>query len=290
MILSQVEKEIARKIVTAFKQTVCGFDILRVQGRSYCCDVNGFSFVKNSRKYYDDASQILVEIMITAVRPELHLVLSTRAPLLRPVARPSKAIMIPTSKGTDDSFIPLAAINTRRNSTDDLNAFTNMTRKPSPAIFQGISDEMAIDQNNGRNSPAPSMTSTLEIDTEKEELRCVIGVIRHGDRTPKQKMKVLITESRYLDYFHQYSSSPKKDLKVKSRAALVKFLETTREILADPKTKEDKEFYKKLIQVRDVFERWEIRYVHVYMLTYVYVSVCVCIKCIYVYVVYVYIC
>ena len=69
VILSPSEKEIARKIVTAFKQTVCGFDILRVQGKSYCCDVNGFSFVKNSRKYYDDASQILTEIMLKALRP-----------------------------------------------------------------------------------------------------------------------------------------------------------------------------------------------------------------------------
>ena len=27
-----------------------------------------------------------------------------------------------------------------------------------------------------------------------EELRCVLAVIRHGDRTPKQKMKMKITQ------------------------------------------------------------------------------------------------
>lgn len=41
-----------------YQQTVCGFDLLRTHGKSFVCDVNGFSFVKTSKKYYDDCAQV----------------------------------------------------------------------------------------------------------------------------------------------------------------------------------------------------------------------------------------
>ncbi|KAG8505405.1 Inositol hexakisphosphate and diphosphoinositol-pentakisphosphate kinase 2 [Galemys pyrenaicus] len=117
VILNAREKLIAWKVCLAFKQTVCGFDLLRANGQSYVCDVNGFSFVKNSMKYYDDCAKILGNIVMRELAPQFQ---------------------IPWS-------IPLEA--------EDI-----------PIV--------------------PTTSGTMM------ELRCVIAVIRHGDRTPKQKMKM----------------------------------------------------------------------------------------------------
>ena len=42
VILTHKEKQIARTVCLAFKQNVCGFDLLRANGKSVVCDVNGF--------------------------------------------------------------------------------------------------------------------------------------------------------------------------------------------------------------------------------------------------------
>ena len=69
---------------------------------------------------------------------------------------------------------------------------------------------------------------------QHEELMCVIGVVRHGDRTPKQKLKMTVTNERFLSLFETYGepgSAEVGDLKLKSAVQLGDVLRATREII-----------------------------------------------------------
>ena len=100
VILTAEEKEIARKIVLAFGQTVCGFDLLRSNGVSYCCDVNGFSFVKDSERFWSDSAGLLRQYCLEALAPQ-HLdrwrldLVTPEAPL--PMHLPAEDLAVPRS-------------------------------------------------------------------------------------------------------------------------------------------------------------------------------------------------
>jgi len=298
VILSPTEKEMARKIVLAFKQTVCGFDILRVHGRSFCCDVNGFSFVKNSRKYYDDASQVLIELMLNEMRPHYNAALSTRAPLTQrkkgrgKLSEQVKKFRRPSSLAKEGGATLTAA-----------NLIKQQERQRGLAAGAGGSGQNSGDERTLRSSneddkedkmsdvglePTRDSVSGIEGKDEKydpdvlsrrmsqsaftdrdalsadggssEELRCIIAITRHADRTPKQKMKFKVSLPSYLNFFQNYSKSPTKDLKVKSKSALTRFLKITQHIMDNKEVRreDDSELYQKLRLIRDVLERWEI--------------------------------
>ncbi len=43
-----------------------------------------------------------------------------------------------------------------------------------------------------------------------EELRAVIAITRHGDRTPKQKMKMKISFPEFLAFYNKYSPGERR--------------------------------------------------------------------------------
>nr|VDC93684.1 unnamed protein product [Brassica oleracea] len=56
------------------------------------------------------------------------------------------------------------------------------------------------------NKPVqPNKGLTRQGNGHSEELRCVIAVIRHGDRTPKQKVNLNVTEEKLLNLMLKYN-------------------------------------------------------------------------------------
>ncbi|XP_030915558.1 inositol hexakisphosphate and diphosphoinositol-pentakisphosphate kinase 1 isoform X2 [Geospiza fortis] len=186
VMLTAMEKLVARKVCVAFKQTVCGFDLLRANGHSFVCDVNGFSFVKNSMKYYDDCAKILGNIIMRELAPQFH---------------------IPWSIPTEAEDIPIV----------------------------------------------PTTSGTMM------ELRCVIAVIRHGDRTPKQKMKMEVKHPRFFELFEKYDGYKTGKLKLKKPEQLQEVLDIARQLVVELGSHSDCEIEErksKLEQLKSVLEMY----------------------------------
>ncbi|XP_047622488.1 inositol hexakisphosphate and diphosphoinositol-pentakisphosphate kinase 1 isoform X14 [Phacochoerus africanus] len=186
VMLTAMEKLVARKVCVAFKQTVCGFDLLRANGHSFVCDVNGFSFVKNSMKYYDDCAKILGNTIMRELAPQFQ---------------------IPWSIPMEAEDIPIV----------------------------------------------PTTSGTMM------ELRCVIAIIRHGDRTPKQKMKMEVTHSRFFSLFEKHGGYKTGKLKLKRPEQLQEVLDITRLLLAELEKEPSGEIEEKtgkLEQLKSVLEMY----------------------------------
>lgn len=163
--LSPEEVQMAKNITTYFQQTICGFDLLRTNGKSYVIDVNGFSFVKNNDAYYDACARILRQKFIDAK-----------------VAR--RATNVPKSI---------------------------LTEKKQKWVFKGF-----------------------------------VSVIRHADRTPKQKFKYSFKSPIFISLMKGY----KEEIIIREVRDLLIVLKTIKVALAEKLEDE-----KKLIQLATALEK-----------------------------------
>ena len=198
--LTQEEKNIARKIVQIFKQNICGFDILRCRGKSYVCDVNGWSFVKGNDKYYEDCAIQIRKIILNNIDHELLLV---------------KEIKMP-----------------------DIKIYEDMVLKNKK---------------------------------KGEELRSIVAVFRHADRSPKQKLKFIVKEPEILELFNIFykdniitikdNKEYANDLKLKKPHELLTIFNIVDDLLKKINFEEQKinfdndNLYIKLYQIKLILEK-----------------------------------
>lgn len=64
--LTDEEFKIAKSVSNIFKQAICGFDLLRTDGKSFVIDVNGWSFVKGNEFYYEQCARIFKSMFLDA--------------------------------------------------------------------------------------------------------------------------------------------------------------------------------------------------------------------------------
>lgn len=81
------------------------------------------------------------------------------------------------------------------------------------------------------------------------ELRSIVAIFRHGDRNPKQKMKLMTTDPRFLEFFGGHT----KEVKLKDPKSLTELLSITNRILSEMRD-EINDVLMKLIQLKSVLE------------------------------------
>ncbi|KAK4986201.1 inositol hexakisphosphate and diphosphoinositol-pentakisphosphate kinase [Elasticomyces elasticus] len=233
--LSKEEAAMASRITEGFGQRVCGFDLLRAGEKSFVIDVNGWSFVKDNNEYSDRCASILKDMFVeekakreakatssdsesiaekasalptnrkntTNIGHRAALKSILRSPSisrLRELGQPQHHR--PGAASPDlVTTSPLVSPPSFERSLPHANWTQNfITSQPEVLPPPAISSEQSK-SNDPETLASPEEVASVPAPASKSQwkLKGMVAVIRHADRTPKQKFKFTFHTKPFVD-------------------------------------------------------------------------------------------
>lgn len=228
--LSKEEAAMASKISTGFGQRICGFDMLRVGERSYVIDVNGWSFVKDNNDYYDRCASILRDIFYKEKRRQSGL-LDRPDPPPADVSQSRRGAMSHRQALKTLLKSPSASklYSSQQSSKVHDHVLSDSSGVPDPSSRESIEVTGNTDNIKGR-VPISNATHGKSLSVSNQaappppppaskhswKLKGMVAVIRHADRTPKQKFKFTFHSQPFVDLLKGHQ----EEVVIKGEAAL----------------------------------------------------------------------
>ncbi|KAI9640488.1 inositol hexakisphosphate and diphosphoinositol-pentakisphosphate kinase [Ciborinia camelliae] len=238
--LTKEESAMASRIANSFGQRVCGFDLLRAQGKSYVIDVNGWSFVKDNEEYYEQCARILKDMFVREKQKK-----TGQSQPSSGVTSPVEGAMSPRKESgfKDNHRSAIQNILSKSPSMSNMlhghhpnHESNRLSGSISPQFGTSVvptpktSPPLVADQDASTipsadllpppevsiPSEAPSVVSTVPhtptptcgqdqhslpppAPKHTWKLKGIVSVIRHADRTPKQKYKYTFHTKPFID-------------------------------------------------------------------------------------------
>ena len=228
--LSKEEALMASKIARGFGQRICGFDLLRARNKSFVIDVNGWSFVKDNDDYYNKCSRILKEIFIrekekyeplraaaaevtvdsladATVKPNLPRHRNTLKSLFKPPSMSklkeslhSRPVANGESSDVSGVTTPISSPPTTDRIDPSIMGPPALPTDQQESLFLEHAADAAI------SKMASSSADHLPVQQipppqakHSWKLKGMVAVIRHADRTPKQKFKFTFHTQPFIE-------------------------------------------------------------------------------------------
>ena len=247
--LTPEEKEYAKKIVERFKQNICGFDILRSNGKSYVCDVNGWSFVKGNKKYYEDCASLLNDIILKKLDYNLYLKKKNFVKNVVPIIY--KRLKLPEVK--QEELVSVVSIFRHADRSPKQKMKFVVEDKEILSLFDKFKkkdeDNNDDDENKKKKKKKKKNKTIKEIKLKSpKELTYVLDLVRSILKSNNINEQNLNENSFFLKLFQiRLVLEKNPDFDGMTRKIQLKPLET--ELIEDPKTKKSKLKVKKALMI-----------------------------------------